>query len=83
MTSTEPIDFKIAKVKPFFKKNKKTDVDIYRPVSILNTVSKVLEKAIHIQHENHLIISSKTICFMITNLVSDNHFQMTHALYIF
>jgi hypothetical protein len=54
-TSTVPIDFKIAKVKPLFKKNKQTDVSNYRPISILNIVSKVLEKAIYIQLENYLI----------------------------
>ena len=42
MTSTVPIDFKIAKVKPLFKKNKQTDMGNYRPrpVSILNTVAE-------------------------------------------
>ena len=32
-----PDDFKVAKVKPLFKKNKQTNVGNYRPVSILNT----------------------------------------------
>ena len=54
-SSTVPTDFKMAKVKPLYKKNKKTDVGNYRPISILNIVSKILEKAIYNQLENHLI----------------------------
>ena len=55
MNSTVPLYFQIAKVKPLFKKNKQIDVRNYRPVSILNTLSKSQEKAIYIQLENHLI----------------------------
>ena len=54
-TSTVPKEFKIAKVKPLYKKSKQTDVGNYRPVSILNIVSKVMEKAIYIQLENYLV----------------------------
>ena len=50
-----PDDFKVDKVKPLFKKNKQTDVGNYRPVSILNIVSKVLEKAVYMQLESHLV----------------------------
>ena len=53
-----PSDFKMAKVKPLYKKNKQTDVGNYRPVSILNIVSKVLEKAIYVQLENYLVQNS-------------------------
>ena len=35
---------KIAKVIPLFKSGSKTDVDIYRSVSLLPVLSKVLEK---------------------------------------
>ncbi len=49
-----PKEFKQAKVKPLFKQNNKTDVGNYRPVSILSSVSKVLEKAVYTQVENYL-----------------------------
>ena len=50
-----PDDFKVTKVKPLFKKNKQTDVGNYRPVSILNIVSKVLEKTVYTQRESDLV----------------------------
>ena len=39
--------FKLAKVVPVFKKGKSTDLNNYRPISLLNTFSKILEKAMH------------------------------------
>ena len=32
-----------------FKKNSKMDVGNYRPISVLTSISKILEKAVHIQ----------------------------------
>ena len=46
-----PLDRKIAKLKPLYKKGSKTDRKIYRPVSLLPLVSKVIEKVIHNQTE--------------------------------
>ena len=40
---------KKAKVTPLFKKNSKVAVGNYRPVSVLTSISKILEKAVHIQ----------------------------------
>ena len=42
-----PRTFKLAKVKPIFKKGRKTNVSNYRPISLLPTLSKVIEKVIH------------------------------------
>ncbi len=53
-TSTVPTDLKQAKVIPLFKKKNKKDVGNYRPVSILNIVSKVLEKSVYVQLEKYL-----------------------------
>ena len=39
-----PTDMKFARVKPLFKKNSRSDVGNYKPVSILSIVSKILEK---------------------------------------
>ena len=40
---------KIAKLKPLYKKGKKTDPKNYRPISLLPVISKILEKAMHDQ----------------------------------
>ena len=50
-----PDEMKHAKVKPLYKKNKKTEVENYRPVSILCILSKILERAVHKQLEEYLI----------------------------
>ena len=40
---------KIAKLKPLYKKGKKTDTKNYRPSSLVPVLSKILEKVIHDQ----------------------------------
>ena len=45
------LDWKIAKLKPLYKKDSKTDSKNYRPVLLLPLVSKVIEKVIHNQTE--------------------------------
>ena len=56
-TSKVPCDWKSARVIPLFKKGKADEMDNYRPVSILPVLSKVLERAVHINCTN---IFSKT-----------------------
>lgn len=46
-TGCFPNDMKIAKVKPLLKKGLHTQVENYRPVSLLPVTSKVLEKVMH------------------------------------
>ena len=46
-----PLDCKIAKLKPLYKKGSKTDPKKYRPVLLLPLVSKVIGKVIHNQTE--------------------------------
>ncbi len=53
-TGQVPIDWKAARVFPLFKKGKTELMDNYRPISILPTVSKVLERAVHTQLYNYL-----------------------------
>lgn len=50
-----PVELKSARVKPLHKKNSKTDVGNYRPVSILCIVSKILERAVYNQLETYLV----------------------------
>ena len=47
--STVRDECKIAKLKPHYKKCKKTDPKNYRPISLLPVISKILEKVIHDQ----------------------------------
>ena len=42
-----PDDLKSARVVPLFKKNDKTEVGNYRPVSILSIISKVFERVVY------------------------------------
>ena len=44
-----PSAFKLAKVKPIFKKERKTNVSNYLPISLLPILSKVIEKVVHEQ----------------------------------
>ena len=52
--STFPISCKVAKLKPIFKKGSKTDMQNYRPISLLPLISKILEKVIHDQTQAYL-----------------------------
>ena len=53
-TETVPEIFKEAKVIPLYKKGSKLDPGNYRPVSILNVLSKILERAVHSQLSKYL-----------------------------
>ena len=48
-TGIFPDAFKTSKVTPLYKKGDKTDLNNYRPISILPTISKVFERVIHVQ----------------------------------
>ena len=48
-TGIFPKVFKIAKVKPIYKKGDKADLNNYRPISLLPTISKIFERVIHTQ----------------------------------
>ena len=44
-----PSQWKCAKVSALFKQGDRTNMDNYRPISVLPTVSKVIERAAHMQ----------------------------------
>ena len=49
LSESVPRSFKEARVVPLYKKGSKLDPSNYRPVSILNTLSKILERAVFLQ----------------------------------
>ena len=49
-----PDQWKCAKVNPLFKKGSSNDVNNYRPISILPTLSKLIEKHVHDSFVNYL-----------------------------
>ena len=51
---TIPDDLKSARVVPLFKKNDRTEVGKYRPVSILAIISKIFERVVYDQVESYL-----------------------------
>ena len=52
--STFPEECKIAKLKPIFKNGARADPKNYRLISFLPLISKLIEKSIHFQIEDHL-----------------------------
>ena len=44
-----PSACKVAKLKPIFQKGKKTDPSNYRPISLLPSILKIIERVIHNQ----------------------------------
>jgi hypothetical protein len=64
-TGIIPDKMKIAKVVPIFKSGSHTDINNYRPISLLCTFSKILEK----------IVASRLLQYLNTNnLISPNQF---------
>ena len=53
-TNEVPTELKQARVRPIYKKDDRLQVSNYRPVSILNIVSKILERAIYVQLDKYL-----------------------------
>ena len=52
-TGVVPTEWKMAKVIPIFKSGSMAEIDNYRPISILPTLSKILEKMVHKQLMKH------------------------------
>ena len=46
------LQFKIAKLRPLFKKGSKSNPKNYRPISLLLVVSKIVEKPFRFRHKN-------------------------------
>ena len=63
-----PDAFEVAKLKPTYKKGKKTNVSNYRPFSLLPVISKVIERIVHDQTNK---LSQRIIFCIISILDSD------------
>lgn len=50
-----PDEMKVAIIRPIYKNKKHNDPTNYRPISILNTLEKILEKVVHTQITNHVV----------------------------
>ena len=60
-----PNDLKNARVVPLLKKNKRSEVGNYRPVSVLFVVSKNLERAVYTQLEEYLVKKKTSVRFSV------------------
>ena len=64
-TGIFPTEWKIPRVTPIFKKGKKNDLNNYRPISVIPTVAKILEKIVYEQlfsyfNDNNLLTSCQS-----------------------
>ena len=57
LTGIYPSDWKLAKVTPIFKAGSKTDLNNYRPISVIPAVAKIFEKIIYDQLYNYLNVN--------------------------
>ena len=93
-----PLQLKIAKIVPIFKSGLKTNIDNYRPISLLSTFSKILEKIIAsrltIFLNNNDILSSWQFGFRakhstvhpmvhLMNFIADSSNRKKHSIAIF
>ena len=66
-----PNSRKVAKLKPIFKKNKKMDPSNYRPISLLPSISKIIERVIHDQ--TNAFLSGEDILYNYQSGFRGNH----------
>ena len=65
ITGIYPTEWKMARVTPVFKKGEKSDLNEYRPISVIPVVSKVFEKIVYDQlyqylNDNQLLSSCQS-----------------------
>ena len=69
-TGMFPDAFKTSKVTQLYKKGDKTNLNNYRPISILSTIYKVFERVIYITIYDCITISVKITYYVNSNTVS-------------
>ena len=75
-----PSDFKLAKVKPLHKKGCKLEPGNYRPISILPSISKVMEKIVYEQVARYL--EEKKLIYEFQSGFRESHSTDTCLLYL-
>ena len=75
-----PQEFKLARITPLYKKGNKLDPGNYRPVSILCSISKVIERLIYEQIDNYL--SNHELLFEFQSGFRKSHSTDTCLLYL-
>jgi hypothetical protein len=71
-TGIFPSDWKVARVAPIHKTGAKHDMENYRPISVISIIAKIMEKLIHNQLYDYLIVSN-----LLTN--SQHGFRPCHS----
>ena len=56
-----PDSLKIARITPIYKEGSRSDINNYRPISVLPTLSKIFEKLVYKQLYNYLEINSSLV----------------------
>ena len=83
-TGIFPDRLKYSIIKPMYKKGDKTDPSNYRPISMLTSFSKVLEKALYkrlMQHiDNNNILNEQQFGFRKRLSTEDAIFKLTHEV---
>jgi hypothetical protein len=62
---------KMAKITPLFKSGAQTNIDNYRPISVLNILSKVVERVAYNQISNYLENHHCLVCISLVSSVKD------------
>ena len=76
-----PDSFKIAQVIPLFKGGDRQDLNCYRPISLLPTISKIFERILATRVIN--FFTKFKLFFLMTNLALDQNFALNMLLLIF
>ena len=96
-TGKVPVAWKTAKIIPLHKSGEKTDVNNYRPISLLSALSKIMEKAVHKQtyqyvEQKILTVSqfgfrkqretAQAVLAFLRNIKNDEHKKYHAAIFI-
>ena len=73
MSGIFPDDWKCARVIPLFKQGESSDLNNYRPISVISVVAKVFERIVYDQLYNFYIVKKSALN---KNLISGLYTQL-------